>query len=446
MLIVYGIIGVICLSDFVNAGGVNSIPIISQAKSFVELCAGDEAAARRTQVEFTRVCPGASQITSFVYACKNDNEEATKIQKECGRAMEGLADGIPVVGHIKGGIHYAMGDQTKGDECMVGATKSTLVLAAGVATGGVGGGAVAAAFAGIAVGTATDAVVGAIDRDENGCYKSRGVIGSVDNVGKGKDVINAVFEGIVDVGGNAMGGATGPKLFKGLTKKIDQIKFKNQVTNACKETAPRFTPASEIKAHVKNIENAVRNIEKITDIGTGKKVCSSMQDNAGRTHVGFEKATRIKIAEQRFRNGNPDGFANVRQARNAATERGAAPTRLSNTVRNAVQHESWEVGGCAEHVAADPILASNRRIRNTATVRKDARSDIVKPSRGCDNCQQFNLGAVATDLMDDAMDLRKLIPVVPTPKDIAIVASGIAGEIVGNNQKQKDAHYTKPRS
>ena len=48
--------------------------------------------------------------------------------------MEGLADGIPVVGHVKGIVHYATGDQTKGDNCMKAASKSTLVLAVGVAT------------------------------------------------------------------------------------------------------------------------------------------------------------------------------------------------------------------------------------------------------------------------------------------------------------------------
>lgn len=105
MLIVYGIISVVYLFNLVNAGGVNSIPVVSQIKSFVEFCAGDEEEARRTQVEFSRVCPGASQVTSLVYACQGNNKEASKIQQECGNAMEGLADGIPVVGHVKGVVH-----------------------------------------------------------------------------------------------------------------------------------------------------------------------------------------------------------------------------------------------------------------------------------------------------------------------------------------------------
>lgn len=67
--VLLSVLSVVYLLNLVNAGGVNSIPVISQAKSFVEFCAGDEEAARRTQVEFSRVCPGASQVTSLVYAC-----------------------------------------------------------------------------------------------------------------------------------------------------------------------------------------------------------------------------------------------------------------------------------------------------------------------------------------------------------------------------------------
>lgn len=38
------------------------------------------------------------------------------------------------VGHIKGGVHYAMGDNEKGDDAMKSASRST-----GVVLGGIGG-------------------------------------------------------------------------------------------------------------------------------------------------------------------------------------------------------------------------------------------------------------------------------------------------------------------
>lgn len=43
-------------------GGVNSIPVVSQAKSGVQLICGDTDGAAQTQKDFLQECPGVSQV------------------------------------------------------------------------------------------------------------------------------------------------------------------------------------------------------------------------------------------------------------------------------------------------------------------------------------------------------------------------------------------------
>lgn len=43
-------------------GGVNSIPVVSQAKSGVQLVFGDTDGAAETQKDFLQQCPGVSQV------------------------------------------------------------------------------------------------------------------------------------------------------------------------------------------------------------------------------------------------------------------------------------------------------------------------------------------------------------------------------------------------
>ena len=50
-----------------------------------------------------------------------------------------MVDGLPVVGHIKGGIHYACGDSDRGDQAMKSASHTAGVIAEGFAVGGPAG-------------------------------------------------------------------------------------------------------------------------------------------------------------------------------------------------------------------------------------------------------------------------------------------------------------------
>ena len=104
-------------------GNADSIPVVSQAKSLVQVIGGDADGALRTQENFSRQCPVVSQTRSLVEVSAGDPEAARKTQEEFGRGMSDFADRIPVVGHVKGGIHYACGDRDGGDKAMMRATR-----------------------------------------------------------------------------------------------------------------------------------------------------------------------------------------------------------------------------------------------------------------------------------------------------------------------------------
>ena len=102
---------------------VDTLPVISQTKSLVQAVSGDTDGALRTQENFSRQCPVVSQTRSLVEVSMGDADAALKTQQQFGEGMSDLADAIPGVGHIKGGIHYACGDREGGDKAMMHATR-----------------------------------------------------------------------------------------------------------------------------------------------------------------------------------------------------------------------------------------------------------------------------------------------------------------------------------
>lgn len=88
-----------------------------------------------------------SQVTSVVQLATGDAEGALETQRRCGKAMSDLVDGVPVVGHAKGVVHYTLRDTEGGDRAMKSATRT-----AGMIVGGAGG---------LLIGGAVGAVEGA---------------------------------------------------------------------------------------------------------------------------------------------------------------------------------------------------------------------------------------------------------------------------------------------
>ena len=120
-------------------GNTDSVPVVSQAKSVVQLVCGDTEAAAQTQKNFARGCPGVSQIVSVGQLIAGDTDGALETQKYCVKGLSNVVDSVPLVGHAKGAVHYALGDTEGGNSALLAATRSSAVLAGGIGGGIVGG-------------------------------------------------------------------------------------------------------------------------------------------------------------------------------------------------------------------------------------------------------------------------------------------------------------------
>ena len=149
-------------------GNVDSIPVVSQIKSLVQVASGDEEGARNTQNNFlfNNKAPVFSQVSSAIHAIKGDHDKARQVQEEFAKEMlheaSVLADSIPLVGHVKGAIHYATGDTAGGDAAMKSASRNLGVIAGGTA-GFIGGGPFGAVAGGIAGGAAMDGIINGME-------------------------------------------------------------------------------------------------------------------------------------------------------------------------------------------------------------------------------------------------------------------------------------------
>ena len=156
---------------------VDYIPIISQVKSAVQAICGDEEGARKTQHKFTKSFPGISQVRGVVELAMGREEEAIDTFKAGGAFL----DGIPVVGHVKGVVHYACGDKEGGDAAMISSSRTTGVIGGSVG-GFLVGGPVGAAAGGVAAGALMDSVTTVVDSAVHGETRTHGAINAVEQI------------------------------------------------------------------------------------------------------------------------------------------------------------------------------------------------------------------------------------------------------------------------
>jgi len=204
-------------------GNTDSIPVVSQAKSLVQVIGGDAKGAKKTQENFARTAPVVSQFNSLGHSIAGNNDEARKIQEEFGSEMQSLAEGTPVVGHFVSAGYAIAGDTKKAEQVALGATKSTVVAVAGIAGAACGPGAPAC---GAALATSANAGWDGLDSVIGG--ESRGMIKGFQDIHEGKASIGSAFDTIAEQGLVAGGGALGAygarKTFSNFKKKIGGYK------------------------------------------------------------------------------------------------------------------------------------------------------------------------------------------------------------------------------
>lgn len=123
-------------------GNVNAVPVVSQVKSLGQVANGNSEGARITQEDFTKLCPVISQTRSLVHSMSGEHDKALEIQQEFGKNLNIAIESVPVLGHIKGGVHYALGDDVEATSAIKRATKPIGIVvggAAGMVLGGITG-------------------------------------------------------------------------------------------------------------------------------------------------------------------------------------------------------------------------------------------------------------------------------------------------------------------
>ncbi|EJD48258.1 hypothetical protein AURDEDRAFT_113089 [Auricularia subglabra TFB-10046 SS5] len=161
----------------------STVPFISQLKSLWQAVTGDAAGAKKTQEEF---------LDAWVH--------------HPGQQISDLADNVPIVGHVKGLVHLALGDTEAFARSEEAATRTLAVLGAGALVAGTGG-AAAPILAGVAAGVVADAAITGIESARHQKYDPQGYLGAISELSS--DWRGGVFDVVALGVGDAVLGADG---------------------------------------------------------------------------------------------------------------------------------------------------------------------------------------------------------------------------------------------
>jgi len=164
------------------------VPGVSQAKSLVQTVSGDTEGAKQTQKNFTDTFPIVSQAKSIGLFLKGHPRKAKDIQKtfvkNVGNFVNEAINSTPIVGHIKGAVHYAIGDPGGGKDAIDSANHVSGAIIGG--TGGfVAGGPTGAFVGGVLGANAVDLALTGAESAIKGTFKPHGRIEEIANLANG---------------------------------------------------------------------------------------------------------------------------------------------------------------------------------------------------------------------------------------------------------------------
>ena len=181
--------------------------------------------AGNSWVEYSERSLIAAPVRAVVHGIAGDGAEAERVLVKMGKSSLNVIDSTPVLGHVKGVVHYAIGDTEHGHDCMKGASRTLAVVGAGALTGGVGGGLVLGGLAGASGGVVYDTTVSAIENKPYGIIESVDQAIKSDKKGDGHGVINSAINVAYSVTGDFLTGAGAAKA----TKKLNQASKQRKV-------------------------------------------------------------------------------------------------------------------------------------------------------------------------------------------------------------------------
>ncbi len=186
----------------------DSLPLVSQVKSCIQLLSGDSKGALKTQENFFEAGLLGSQLKSLIDFSKGDFKRAWWRQ---AHFIENTVNGIPIAGHMKG-IYHLVNDDRESFEAVMKSSSRPVGVAIGGVLGFFAGGPPGAFGGGTVGGLYFDALTSVIETSVKGEQKPYGTLELLCKIGNGEgdslsgDIFD--FLGIMIVDG-AAGVATG---------------------------------------------------------------------------------------------------------------------------------------------------------------------------------------------------------------------------------------------
>ena len=407
----------------------DAIPVLSQVKSLFQAVCGDPEGARRTQENFSRQCPVISQARSFGEWVSGDSEAAEETQKQCLGFMSDIVDGIPVVGHVKGGIHYACGDEEGGDKAMKSSSRTVGVLGGGV-VGFFVAGPPGAAAGGVAGGLAVDGLTTGIDSAVHDEYRPSGMVSQVTEIVKNPKDPGLWFDTLAIPVFDAMSGVSAGKGAAKLANKIE----KRLAYNKNKASITNKVGRSGYKDISQTAEMARKHMRKGDVKHNVPQVVTHAKDlKTNKSYYGANRQLRQNLRKTR-------GGMSRGQAKKNSMFKGSSKSNVQQRVPNARNVLSRDPRSCAEHSALHKLYndrpsAKPSEIR-TSTVKVNPKQGTITALKRCKNCKQFDpvMGHVPTDAVHG-------IPVLENPGGLmsksgaALVVGGAACSAVKQRSK-----------
>ncbi|KAJ8482067.1 hypothetical protein ONZ45_g15082 [Pleurotus djamor] len=252
----------------------STFPIISQLKSLVQVCTGNVDGAKKTWNEFTDAWT-----------------------HHPGKTIGDLVDNIPVVGHIKGIVHFAMGDTEEGIKAEEAATRTLAVIGAGALAGATGGAALPV-LAAVVAGVAADGVLTGIESARHHKYDPQGMIGVGTNVvrdfsqKKEGELGGDIFDGVVIAAGDGLIGKGGVKVRPGETTRVFRVEGKSLIRQGNGSELGHFVAGDNQRIFYHNGSIVPR--ERLPPLSTAESLPTG--------HIPLEPLPRLG----RFKGGNID--------------------------------------------------------------------------------------------------------------------------------------------
>jgi len=149
-----------------------------------------------------------------------------------GQTVNDVANNVPVVGHVKGAVHYVCGDKEGGDKAMKSASRTTGVIIGGAV--GIAAGPAGMVAGGIAGGAAVDGITTGVESGIKGEYTPSGQIEAWTRVAQAEtseELIGGIVDGVTAPVLDGMLGYTAGKTIKGpksLLKKQPRHKYRTR--------------------------------------------------------------------------------------------------------------------------------------------------------------------------------------------------------------------------